>query len=96
MQEKLVIEELDTEEEADSDSDWDCSPPANEISCCSSSDPLVALRSVVASAEDTATHIRSFITCGSYGFAKKSAVADSVGSSPCCLELRCYYLQFLD
>lgn len=70
MHEKLVIEELDTEEEADSDSDWDCSPLANEISYCSSSDPLLVLRSVVASGEDTAARMRSFITCGSYGFFK--------------------------
>lgn len=90
------MEELDTEEEADSDSDWDCSPLASEISYCSSSDPSLVLRSVVASGEGTAARIRSFITCVSYGLIKKSAVADSVGSYSYCLALRCYYLQFLD
>ena len=97
MQEKLVIEELDTdEEEADSDSDC-CSALANEISYYSSSDPLV-LGSFIASGEGTATHIRSFIACGSYVFEKSSTVVavDSVGSYSCCFELRYYYLVFLD
>ena len=97
MQEKLVMEELDTEEEAESDSDWDCSPLANEISCCSSSDPLVVLGSVVASGEDTATHMRAFITCGSFVLEKNY----SCSYYYCWLELRAaskvgYYLQFLD